>query len=35
VKFYEEPKLNVLVLNVQDVITASGDTEGEDWGEWT
>ena len=33
-KFFEEPAIEVQKFNVEDVITASGDTEIEDGGEW-
>ena len=29
-KFFEEPKLNVLMLTVEDIITTSGITSGDE-----
>ena len=33
-KFFEEPKVEMQIFTVEDVITASGDTETTDCGEW-
>ena len=34
-KIYEEPRIEVLRIEVADIVTTSGDTEIENGGEWT